>query len=379
MSNSVQEEGVTVIICTFNGASMLPETINRLNMQEVGSGIPWEVIVVDNACTDNSSQIAQQVWARSDATLTVVKEPVPGLSFARNRGVCEARFEYISFIDDDNWVAEDWVHNVYNVFRDRPDINICGGQVRAACEVDPPHWFHNYANCYAVGKQCETTGCVPNHRGYLFGAGLTLRRSAFRSLLEQGFRSLLSDRTGDMILAGGDSEICYAFRLAGWKLWYQENLKIQHFIPEHRLTWEYFCKMQQGFGAAYLVLETYQQLLSKEIHFINLPPYYTMVADVVFKLWRLRQLALGPRSPETIENSVVYEWFLGRFRHLLNLGPTGFRGLILHLLSFAQGLRGKTGLQGATFAPVHRTKYGLPVGSSRVCDVCSTNEANRGK
>ena len=48
--------------------------------------------------------------------------PTPG-----NAGLLEARFEFVSFVDDDNWVCPDWVHIVHDVLSSDPQLGACGG------------------------------------------------------------------------------------------------------------------------------------------------------------------------------------------------------------------------------------------------------------
>ncbi len=48
---------VSIVICCYNSAHRLPETIRHLLAQEIPEGLLWEVIVVDNACTDNTAQV----------------------------------------------------------------------------------------------------------------------------------------------------------------------------------------------------------------------------------------------------------------------------------------------------------------------------------
>ncbi|RZK19240.1 MAG: glycosyltransferase, partial [Flavobacterium sp.] len=60
------KKGVTIILCTFNGASRLPKTIEHLAKQAVVEDIPWEIIVVDNGSTDNTSVIVTQEWKKYD-------------------------------------------------------------------------------------------------------------------------------------------------------------------------------------------------------------------------------------------------------------------------------------------------------------------------
>jgi hypothetical protein len=72
-----------------------------------------------------------------------------------------------------------------------------------------------------------------------------------------GFKSLLSDRKGNLLSSGGDSELCFAIRLAGYSLYYQEDLKFRHFIPEGRLQWDYLVKLHKSFARSTPIIELY--------------------------------------------------------------------------------------------------------------------------
>ena len=51
-------KGISVIVCCYNSAERLTETIKHLAGQNVPHYIPWELIVVDNASTDNTAEIS---------------------------------------------------------------------------------------------------------------------------------------------------------------------------------------------------------------------------------------------------------------------------------------------------------------------------------
>lgn len=130
--------GVSIIICCYNSASRLSQTLAYLKMQKYFDGIVWEVIVVDNASTDNTAQMAIDCWGlNGPVPLHIIVEPIPGLSNARRKGILEANYEFISFIDDDNWVASDWVSKVIQVFNDYPSAGACGGKAKPVFESTP--------------------------------------------------------------------------------------------------------------------------------------------------------------------------------------------------------------------------------------------------
>ena len=85
--------GVTIVICTYNGARMLPDTLAHIAQQRVPPHICWEVIVVDNASTDDTSEVVKTVLAKTGSTapFTLLHQPKPGLTYARELALESAR------------------------------------------------------------------------------------------------------------------------------------------------------------------------------------------------------------------------------------------------------------------------------------------------
>ena len=208
-------------------------------MQVVAANIRWEVLVVDNASTDATASLASQLWpARSRAPFGVVQEPHLGLAYARARGIAEAHYEFITFVDDDNWLCPSWVQTVYEVMSDHPEVGALGGIIDPEFETSRPNWFGPVAYLYATGPADEPSGDV-TEKHMLCGAGLNLRQSALADVRTKGFRSISVGRKGASLGAGEDSELTYSLRLAGWRLWIDPRLRMRHFLPDRRLRWEY--------------------------------------------------------------------------------------------------------------------------------------------
>jgi glycosyltransferase involved in cell wall biosynthesis len=250
--------GVSVVICCYNGAKRLPQTLAHLANQQVRDRLRWEVIVVDNASTDETSQVALGSWpVDAPVPLRVVYEHRRGKACARDRGFSEAKYEIVSFLDDDNWVCPEWVQSVSDIMVQHPDIGACGGYSDAICEVSPPRWFEGHKRSYAIGPWGNEEGYVPRTQGAFWGAGCTIRKSAWQQIVNNGFRPLLVGRQGSRLAAGEDSELCFALVLTGWRLWYEPSLRFQHFLPASRLNWKHLRRLHRGFGAASVMLDPY--------------------------------------------------------------------------------------------------------------------------
>jgi len=249
---SVEPElGVSIIVCCHNSEGRLPPTLAHLARQKISAEIRWEVLVIDNASTDRTGEVARQVWPkRGPAPLQVLSEPRPGKAHALARGLAAARYEFLGIIDDDNWVSEDWVAIAYSQMLAHPDVGIVGSAGRPVFEVSPPAWFRHAEMMYAITPTDWQAGDFTHRPGTLFGAGMVVRKSAWQWVRDLDCPELMSGRLKGSMAAGEDTELCYQLRLAGWKLWFEPRLQFQHFLPAARLRWEYVRGMYYGTGEA---------------------------------------------------------------------------------------------------------------------------------
>lgn len=249
--------GVSVLVTTWNGASRLPACLEALASQRVPDGIAWEVVVVDNASTDASAEVARGAWPRDvPAPLRIVAEPTPGVLHANLRGLREARHELIALVNDDNRPEPDWLRLSVASLRAHPEAAAVGARGVALPEGALPPWFDRFERHYAVGDQADAAGPLREPRQALWGAGTTYRVEAWRGLLERGFAPRLLGPQGSARAAGEDYELGYALRLAGWELRYEPALVFRHFIPATKLDWHRHRRMHRAFGAA-VALDAY--------------------------------------------------------------------------------------------------------------------------
>lgn len=239
-------KGISVIVCCYNSITRLPNTLKHLANQKISSFIQYEVIIVDNNSDDSTGSFAQTFWNKLDSPVSfqVVKESKAGLSYAREKGIATAKYEYIVFCDDDNWLDEKYLAYAYSIMNSHPKIGVLGGVGSAISNTELPHWFSTLESFYAVGKQNSYQGNIQNKP--IYGAGLIMRKSVFLKAKTKGFKSLLTDRTKTSLASGGDSEICLIMRLLGYEIWYDERLKFQHFIPKNRLNKDYIQKLSKA-------------------------------------------------------------------------------------------------------------------------------------
>lgn len=294
--------GVSVIICCYNSASRIRETLRHLFLQKTESSLLWEIIIIDNASTDNIAQVASAYWENLNTTvkLSVVKEPVPGLSRARFTGVKSAVYDVIIFCDDDNRLFESYIQIAFDVMQSNKKIGALGGEGIAVSDKGLPDWFEEYKRYYACYPQAEKTGVLTSSSAFLYGAGLVIRKKAIEYLYSLKINFLTTDRSGDKLASGGDNELCYLLRLTGYELWYDERLKFYHYMPEQRLAREYLFRLSAAISYSSMKLILYHYALTKK--------KVTMVTWHSDFILRLYYLVIGilktPTASDSMEKKV---------------------------------------------------------------------------
>jgi glycosyltransferase involved in cell wall biosynthesis len=101
--STLQTPLVSVVIPTFNGASVIWETLESVRSQTFQN---FEAIIVDDGSTDDTSAIARR-FCETDSRFAFVQQIHAGVSNARNAGILQARGEWIALLDhDDIWLPQ---------------------------------------------------------------------------------------------------------------------------------------------------------------------------------------------------------------------------------------------------------------------------------
>lgn len=330
--------GVSVVICCYNSSKVIEETLKSIINQKVPEFIPWEVIIVDNASTDNTTETVKSYWQNHNclAPLKIVKEKNPGLSNARKTGFENAKYEFMILCDDDNRLKENYISRVFDIMSRDKMIGVLGGQSTAEFEILPKNWFYDWQNSFAIGKQSESSGNITSLRGFVWGAAMAVRKNAWNYLLKSGFKSRLSDRKGKTLTAGGDTEICYALRNQGWKIWYDSGLKFTHYITKERINWKYLRKLFRGFGEASAGLDSYLRFygnlrgIKKTSQIPGNVKLELRKSISILRKTRYEKLLNINRRREGDTDIPMLEYCIGRIESILKTRRTYNRGI--HLL-----------------------------------------------
>jgi len=308
-------EGVSVILCCYNSSQRIEKTLQALSKQQVQKDLKWELIIVDNASTDNTGQTAETLWHRlgNKTQMKLVYELKPGLGEARNRGIREAHFGTLIFCDDDNWLDPKYIQIAKEIIDSDCRIAACGGLGIPIFEnQNPPIWFDEYAEAFALGEQSLNTenGLILN----LYGAGLVVRKQYLMDLYNSGFTPVMSGRIGKKLSSSEDTELTYALVLKGYKLQYTDDLKFFHFIPKERLTLAYLQKLFIAFGTDGPVRNLYYAHISARYIHKHITNWTFHLSLSVFRL--VKYFCIPPKKYGRI---IYLKWSLAYIKELIEI------------------------------------------------------------
>jgi GT2 family glycosyltransferase len=188
-----------------------------------------ELLVIDNASNDLR---VQQLVRASYPSVRYVRELRPGLNWARNRAILEARSEILAFVDDDVVVEPEWLRALATVFAQHPDVMVVTGLVipyELESEAQALFEQHGglgrgFARRWVRVAQGETLTRAGNVTTFGTGANMAFRRAIFDRV--GGFDPALD--AGTVAAAGGDTEIFLRLLKAGSTLVYEPAAVVRH-------------------------------------------------------------------------------------------------------------------------------------------------------
>lgn len=239
----------SVAIPTYNGSQRLAMVLECLRWQINTYNLSWEIIVVDNNSTDDTATTikrCQQEWGQH-IPLVYAFEPRQGAAYARQTAVSLAKSPIIGFLDDDTLPAMTWLTAAYQFTKEYPQAGVIASRIRGDFETSPPDNFERIAALLALTERgSKALQYAPRQRVIPPSAGVVVRRQAW--LENVPTELVLVGRTGTSMLAGEDTESLLYIQRAGWEVWYNPKMRLQHKIPSARLTRQYLQKLCRGIG-----------------------------------------------------------------------------------------------------------------------------------
>lgn len=221
----------SVVVCTRDRPAILATCLKLLQQLHYPA---FEVVVVDNAPTTADTHECFIRLVGDDPRFRYVREPLPGLSRARNRGLREASARRVAFTDDDVQVDPRWLHGISAGFDRDPGAGCVTG-LAAPAELDhaSQHYFdrryswasHMESRVFDLDSSRDPSPLYPYSAG-IFGTGanFAVDRELFEGL--GGFDEALG--AGSPAGGGEDLDAFVRVLLAGRSLVYEPSAIVWH-------------------------------------------------------------------------------------------------------------------------------------------------------
>jgi GT2 family glycosyltransferase len=237
---------VSVVVATHNRISTLATTLDSLMAMEYPN---FEIVVVDNAPSNNdTADFLAQKYA-SDSRVRYVREDNPGLAIAHNRGIQEVKGSIVAFTDDDVMVDRYWLAEIVRGFQSADNVGCVTGLILPGeLESQAQLWVEQYGGfrkgfdtqIFDLQEYRLKSALYPYAVGPLgSGANMAFRRDVLIKM--KGFDPALG--AGSLGVGGDDLAAFYDVITRGYRLVYQPAAMVRHWDPR-----EYASLRRRAYG-----------------------------------------------------------------------------------------------------------------------------------
>ena len=248
-------KGFSIIVPTYDRAELLRKALSSIQQLRIPDGWSVEVLVIDNNSVDHTSKVVADAARAGGARLRHIIEKRQGLNHGRNRGLAEAQFEHLLYLDDDMTIEPEWLEG-YVEARDAFQADAVVGPVEPVFEEVSADWMtsrmiESVSSFYS--QKGDDLLVVSRDRAHeLPGCNFAVLRQV--ALDAGGFHPCL-DRSGRDMLAGGDWEFGERLVRRNRRVVYSPKCRIKHLVSQRKLSKEGLRARWEGNGATARVLE----------------------------------------------------------------------------------------------------------------------------
>ena len=318
---------VSVLICTYNRAGFLRDSLGALLSASRPPRVAVEVVVVDNRSTDDTRAVIEEVAAGSPVPIRYALETRQGKSFALNHGLRVAAGDVLALTDDDVLIDPEWIVRLVDAFESRDITFACGKVLPRWGTLPPPELLTRRGRDMWGPLALVDYGDDPltydeetfAWRQLPIGANLAFRREAVHAV--GGWRTDLG-KINNPLISGEDHEIFFRLSRTGlFRGLYEPRAVVHHHVPAGRLTRRYFRRwfFWHGRTLARMNSAIHPHLdWSRVRHIAGVPRY--MYRILLTQTWRwLRRLGSGDALALLSEEVRLIE-HLGYFAECWRLG-----------------------------------------------------------
>lgn len=262
-----QDPNITFIICTYNRASYLDDTLHSLFQQKINDSY-IEILIVDNNSEDDTKAIAEAYMAQESSSRIKVSycvETQQGLSYARNHGIAEAKADNVVFLDDDILLGKSFIGSWLTFFKEFTDYSAAGGKIHVQFDAGKPKWASHFLmtlfGYHDLGKKVRK---YPSNK-YPFGGNMGFRKEIFS---QTGVFDTELGRKGKNLTANEEKDLFNRVKALGEPILYLPDAFLFHRIGKERATRDYIRKQAEGMGKS-IAIQVNDSVKRKANHIIK--------------------------------------------------------------------------------------------------------------
>lgn len=239
----MKNEKINIIVCTFNRANMLANALESLIEQETDGIFEYDIFVVDDNSTDNTTEVINHFVKFSEIQVTYVKGSGEGIAKARNRGIDASNGDYVVFFDDDQIAEPDWLKEMFVTLQETGAC--CVGGIRLL-KLSRDELAKLSPVTRRILGEIDHGDVVRKSRRKEFPAAgnILIKRSVF---------NIVGKFDDSLVKGGEDIEFARQVRLAGLDAWFTPKSIVYHETPLYRTKSDYlfWTSLRNGDNFAY--------------------------------------------------------------------------------------------------------------------------------
>ena len=237
----------SVIIPAYNAAKTITNTLTALKEQTRDD---FEVIVVDDGSTDDTTKLVTQFSEQNSLPVKLFRQENAGPATARNHGAGQANGDILIFLDSDCLPAENWIDEMIGPLGEDVAGCYCWNRVRNKESIVARYVDHEMTRRHErmVGKDIDAISTYS------------------ASFLKRVFTECGGFDTQYREASGEDFDLTYSIVRAGYKLRFVDTTFVYQYHPS---SWrEYFVKQfKRGYWSVKLHLKNRDRIIKKDSYF----------------------------------------------------------------------------------------------------------------
>jgi glycosyltransferase involved in cell wall biosynthesis len=236
---------ISIIVPSYNRSEMLRGAIESLLQQETNGKFSYEIVIIDDASTDETREVVGEIIKCSPGLVRYVMGEGKGYTCALNRGLAESHGDWLALFDDDELADPDWLKELY-AFAVQIGAQCVGGCRKLGIPEDIRSKLGPVCRGLIGEDLVEDIVKKCNGRLLPIGGHMLIKRAVFDAVG-------VFDET--FLTGGCDRDLVLRAMASGFKMGLTPRAVVRHMISPHRITPEHMKWYSLQFGSSFAQID----------------------------------------------------------------------------------------------------------------------------